>query len=96
MSFTAAHFTQFDADDNVYVDIDKSGEEDGTEENPFNTIQEGIDAVPEGGTVNVAAGNYEENLTVDENLTLVGTDGAALTTIDGINGNNEDDEAVLQ
>ena len=43
-----------------------SGEEDGTEENPFNTIQEGIDAVPEGGTVNVAAGNYEENLTVDK------------------------------
>ena len=96
LTFSASHFTQFDADDDVYVDVNNDNKgADGTEENPFNTIQEGIDAVPEGGTVNVAAGNYEENLTVDKNLTLVGTDGAALTTIDGTNGNNDDDEVVL-
>ena len=41
-------------------------------------------------------GDYEENLTVDKNLTLVGTDGAASTTIDGDdNDNDTDDETVL-
>ncbi len=49
----------------------------------FATIQEGIDAVAEGGTVIVHPGTYNENITIyDKSLTLESTDGALSTTID--------------
>lgn len=38
----------------------------------FATIQEGINTVEAGGTVNVAAGTYEEAFTIDKTLTLKG------------------------
>ncbi|MES2510571.1 MAG: filamentous hemagglutinin N-terminal domain-containing protein [Pseudomonadota bacterium] len=40
--------------------------------NPLNTIQGGIDAVVTGGLVNVAAGNYSENVNIAKALTLDG------------------------
>lgn len=36
------------------------------------SIQNGIDGVAEGGTINVAAGTYEEAFTIDKSLTLQG------------------------
>ncbi len=48
--------------------------------NGFATIQEGIDAVLEDGTVYVAEGNYEEQLDIQKNLTLSGA-GTASTTV---------------
>ncbi len=45
----------------------------GTEDQPFATIQHGIDVVDEGGTVNVKAGTYAELVTVNvEDLNLLG------------------------
>ncbi len=38
----------------------------------FATIQAGINAVPAGGTVNVAAGTYSGPISVNQGLTLVG------------------------
>ncbi|MBS0206523.1 MAG: hypothetical protein JSS49_26845, partial [Planctomycetes bacterium] len=54
----------------------------------FSSIQEGIDAVAEGGTVDVAAGTYAEAVTIDKSLTLEGesTD-AADVLIDYAGGN---------
>lgn len=38
----------------------------------YNTIQSAIDAVAIGGTVNVATGNYTENVSINKSLTLIG------------------------
>ena len=40
--------------------------------NGFDTIQEGVDAVSNSGTVNVAAGIYEENVDVDKIVSILG------------------------
>ena len=39
---------------------------------PLGTIQDMINAAPDGGTVNIPAGTFSETLTVDKNLTLSG------------------------
>jgi hypothetical protein len=50
----------------VHVDDDNAtGVEDGTETHPFNTIQEGVNAVAAGGTVKVARGTYRESIVID-------------------------------
>ncbi|GAI62757.1 unnamed protein product, partial [marine sediment metagenome] len=52
--------------------------------NAFATIQDGITAVAEAGTVNVAAGTYPEYcVIIDKALTVRSTDGALETIIDG-------------
>ncbi|MFA7173409.1 MAG: right-handed parallel beta-helix repeat-containing protein [Kiritimatiellia bacterium] len=48
----------------------------------FTSIQDGIDAVAEGGTVNVAAGTYTENLVIRTPVTLLGS-GSGMTILDG-------------
>jgi predicted outer membrane repeat protein len=47
---------------------------------PLGTIQDMINAAPDGGTVNIPAGTYSETLTVDKNLTLSGVS-ASLTIL---------------
>ena len=43
----------------IYVDVNNtSGIEDGTAANPYNTVQEGINAAIEGDVVQVAPGTY--------------------------------------
>ncbi|MFM7718090.1 MAG: Ig-like domain repeat protein, partial [Actinomycetota bacterium] len=44
----------------------------GTAGAPFKTIQKGVNAVTAGGTVNVAAGTYSEDVTIAKALTLSG------------------------
>jgi len=54
----------------------------------FTTIQAGINAVALGGTVNVAAGIYNESLLISRPLTLQSISGSGLTFIDAsITGN---------
>jgi len=55
---------------------------DGTEAQPFATIQHGIDTVADGGAVHVAAGTYHEHLLISEAVNLTGAD-AENTIIDG-------------
>lgn len=43
--------------------------------NAFNSIQKAVDAVANGGTVQIAAGVYVENVTISKSLALVGPNG---------------------
>jgi hypothetical protein len=54
----------------------------GTQNQPFGTIQHGINAVCVDGTVHVAAGTYFENLEIGKSLDMIGS-GAPTTIIDG-------------
>ena len=54
----------------------------GTQAQPFATIWKGIDTIPKGGTVHVAAGTYVESIHISQSLTLDGA-GAGSTVIDG-------------
>ena len=74
----------------VYVDdSNTSGIEDGTAGNPYNTVQEGINAAVGGDTVEVAEGTYVENINfTGKAITVRSTDPAdpavvAATIIDG-------------
>ncbi len=63
----------------------------GTVTNPYRTIQYGIDNVTPGGTVNVAAGTYTENVSVNKSVAIVGSGLSTTSTLDGmmtITGNN--------
>ena len=75
----------------VWVDDDYTlgGDNDGHTwgHDAFAVIQEGIDAIATGGTVNVAGGTYIENLTLTKDLSLEGA-GPWQTTIDGNNTNS--------
>lgn len=55
-----------------YVDVGNSGYEDGTKDNPYNTVNEGINAAPDKYTVLVAVGIYEEGVTIDKDIRLIG------------------------
>ncbi|MCK5245237.1 MAG: right-handed parallel beta-helix repeat-containing protein, partial [Desulfobacterales bacterium] len=44
----------------------------GTKDNPYNSMNEGINAASEKYTVLVAAGTYEESVTIDKDIRLIG------------------------
>jgi CSLREA domain-containing protein len=54
----------------------------------FATIQGGVTGVASGGTVNVAAGTYTENVTIAQPLTLTGAGAATTTLIPAISAPN--------
>ena len=66
----------------VWVDDDYPANEDTDGDQYFRTIQAAIDAVAENGIVHVAAGTYNEAITIGKSLTLQGED-KTTTIIDG-------------
>jgi len=57
----------------VFVDAASGSDTNsGQSGHPFKTIQAGVNAVAAGGAVHVAAGTYNENVTVSKNLSLDG------------------------
>lgn len=53
------------------------------EVNPGDSIQDAINAAAPGDTILVNPGTYTENLTIGKSLTVVSSDGAGVTTIEG-------------
>ncbi|MEM2122284.1 MAG: DUF1565 domain-containing protein [Candidatus Bathyarchaeia archaeon] len=66
----------------VWVAPTGSDSNPGTQEQPFKTIQKGVDSVATGGTVHVAAGKYNEVITINKGLTMIGASADA-TIISG-------------
>ena len=64
--------------DEVWIDDDYNASTPGWGFNHFDTIQDGINAVTDGGTVHVVAGSYEESITINKSLSLVGETGAVI------------------
>jgi len=55
----------------IYVDGNTSDpDEDGSEEHPFDMIREGINAALDGDVVMVARGIYNDNITLNKNITV--------------------------
>jgi parallel beta-helix repeat protein len=69
----------------VYVDDDYNSSTPGWGYNHFNTIQEGINAVENNGTVFVYNGTYSENIIVNKSLKLLG-ESKDSTLLDGSGG----------
>ena len=68
----------------LFVDKTFNAETQGFNTTKFNTIQSAINASNNDMTINVAAGTYEENITVNKNITLQG-ENAKTTIVDGKN-----------
>jgi parallel beta-helix repeat protein len=71
---------------NVWVDDTGPscpGTGNGTQADPYCTIQDGVNHVCAGGTVHVLPGEYDGGITVGKaNVTIQSTDGAEVTTVD--------------
>jgi hypothetical protein len=57
------------------VDWSAAGFEDGSFDHPYNTVQEGAAAVRDDGLVYIAAGSYDERVTIARPMTLLAVDG---------------------
>jgi len=75
----------------LYVDDDNTaGPWDGSEEHPYNTIQEAVDVAYPGYAVFVKNGTYNENLVINKTIKLIG-ENRSNTIIDG----NYKDHVIL-
>jgi hypothetical protein len=64
----------------VYVDFNYTGEEQGTFDEPFNTLGEAVDAVAVGGEVIIKSGTSPEQmpLTINKQVTIKSSGGSAI------------------
>ena len=67
--------------DDFYVESDGNNADDGSESNPWKTIQGAIDndAVSNGDTIYIGSGTFTENITVNKSVTIYGTGNPVIT-----------------
>jgi hypothetical protein len=71
--FTVNNLGYDPGENTVYVDGSYSGQvEDGTQSNPFRTIQAAVNAASSGSRVKIADGTYNETVTMKDGVDLVG------------------------
>jgi parallel beta-helix repeat protein len=67
----------------IYVNINNSGVEDGSQEHPYNTITEAINIAASRDTIKVAPGVYPGNLAINAKALKLEGEAPAATTIQG-------------
>ena len=67
-------------DNYIYVDSKNNGGEDGSRNHPYNTIMKAMQQAVEDDSILVAAGNYNEAITMKEGVSVIGS-GASVTNI---------------
>ena len=76
--------TPAQAQQTVYVDDDSTCPGTGTPGDPFCSIMDAVcDIQDVGGTVQVSPGYYNESIILFRDISIISTDGPAVTTIDG-------------
>jgi parallel beta-helix repeat protein len=71
-SFTAKGIAVIKYGD-IYVDVDNTaGPWDGTKDDPYETIQDGIDNANDGDTIYICGGDYSGQITLEKKINLVG------------------------
>ena len=60
-----------------YVDLNADGFEDGSSGNPFNTLNEGINAVPVNGALRLFPNNYRGAMFLNKAMTIHSSGGVA-------------------
>lgn len=79
LAFSLAGGVAKAGDPEVFVDSSNACPGAGTEADPYCSIQGGVDAVDEGGTVHVAAGEYS-SVSINKGLTLLGAQAGVCAT----------------
>jgi len=90
--FSLPFFAIGDSYNELYVDADASGKEDGSKDHPFDMISEAIALVDDndGTKIYVAEGEYEDNFNIPEDAQVIGV-GSDKTIIKS----DDDDDTVI-
>lgn len=73
----------------IWVDFAYAGAETGTEDHPFNTLDEGANAVDVGETVKIKTGSTSETITIAKAMTLEAVGGAVQIGLTGARSSSD-------
>lgn len=67
--------TVFSLPSEIFVDAANTNAEDGSQAYPYNTVAEGVEGLSPGGVLTVAAGNYDETMSISKAMTIQASGG---------------------
>ncbi len=92
VAFLAVPVIVFGGSKAIYVDKDTSGNEDGSSEHPYHSIEKALNHAKDGSEVRVEKGTYKENITLPKGVKLVSASGDRDDVT--IDADNDDKTAV--